>query len=458
MSDRLVTLLGALVALGIFYALFLRQSGEPPITKPLSIEAGRNGYLALWTWLERANVRVVSLRERYGRLLEDGSLAETGNVLIVTMPFRTPLRISEAFPLRQWIQNGNTLLVLAALDDSPEWLPYTDRSGFVTNLAALTNFGFTTPRAQGAAGDDAESADAAADDAPAGGPVRGSQPDPGTDDDAADGSGRGRAPSAFAPPPIPARTAIELEPVVAHPLLDGVESLHGYSDDASEVWLLRNANPYRLVLRLARERSTGLDALWQVPDGRGQIIVAASGSLLANRNIGTGDARELVRNIVRYHVATGGAVIFDDMHHGLSSLYDAAALFRDARLTHTIWFVLAGWLVYILGSSNRLAPPRAARTAPRQADFVAAAGGFMARRLDKCAAGLLLVDEWLADVRRARGLPRDAPLWSEIEQTPALSTSVYEELRGYHRKLVAGRAVDLVRLHNVLRTAREAIG
>jgi hypothetical protein len=82
----------------------------------------------------------------------------------------------------------------------------------------------------------------------------------------------------------------------------------------------------------------------------------------------------------------------------------------------------------------------------------------MARRLDKSAAGLLLVNEWLDDVRRARGLSRDAPPWSELEATPALSPSVYEELRGYHRKLAAGQAVDMIRLHNVLRAAREAIG
>jgi hypothetical protein len=251
---------------------------------------------------------------------------------------------------------------------------------------------------------------------------------------------------------------VELEPLGEHPLLVGVNSLHGYSDEASAVWVMRSANPDWLVLRLARETSSGLDALWQSPRGDGQIIVSASASLLANRNIGTGDARELVRNLVHHHVAGGGAVIFDDMHHGLSVLYDAAALFRDERLTSTVWFVLAAWLVYVLGSSNRLAPPRAPRTAPRQADFLAAAGGFMARRLDKSAAGLLLVNEWLDDVRRARDLPRDAPPWSEIEATPALARDVYEQIRDYHRKLTAGQAVDMVRLHNALRAAREAIG
>jgi hypothetical protein len=418
MKDRLVTLLGALLALAIFYALFLRQPGEPPVTKPLSVEAGRNGYLGVKTWLERQDVRVVSLRERYGRLLETGDLPEAGNVLIVTMPFRTPLRTSEVEPLRQWVRNGNTLLVLAALDDSPEWAAYADGS-FPLDLVTLTGLGFMTPSEAAAAPE---------------------------------------SQTAFERPPIAAGTAVELEPLFEHPLLEGVDALRGYSDGESAVWVMRSADPDRLVLRLAYETSSGLDALWQSPQGDGQIIVSASGSLLANRNIGTGAARELVRNLVRHHVARDGAVIFDDMHHGLSTLYDAAALFRDERLTATIWFVLAAWVVYILGSSNRLAPPRAPRAVPRQADFLAAAGGFMARRIEKAAAGLLLLNEWLDEVRRARGLPRDAPPWSELDATPALARGVLEELRGYHRKLTAGQAVDMVRLHNALRAAREAIG
>jgi uncharacterized protein DUF4350 len=445
----MITLLGALLALAIFYALFLRQPGEPPVSRPLSVEAGRNGYLGLRTWLERQNVKVVSLRERYARLLESREWSDTGNLLIVTLPFRTPLRTSEVEPLGRWVRNGNTLLVLAALDDSPEWLPYTDQRGFSWSLSAITNMGFLTPGEQAANGGSTSQNGASSGD---GSDSRGAEP---RDVDTGDTRS---VPRRIGPPPIAPRTVIELEPIIEHPLLGGVESLRGYSDDASEVWLARNGDPDQIVLRLAAETSSGLDALWQSPRLEGQIIVASSGSLLANRNIGAGDARHLVRNLVRYHVGAGGAVIFDDMHHGLSSLYDAAALLRDERLTSTIWFVLAAWLVYILGSSNRLTPPRSAPAAPRQADFLAAAGGFMARRLEKSAAGRLLLDEWFDEVRRARGLPRNAPLWDELEATPALARSVYEELRGYHRKLAASQAVDLVRLHNVLRAAREAIG
>jgi len=425
MRDRLVTLLGALLALVIVYAQFFQRPGEPPVTKPLSTEAGRNGYLALRNWLEREHVSVVSLRNRYSTLRDDESLPKGGNVLIVTMPFRTPLRQSEVVPLQLWLLDGNTVVLLAALDDSPEWLPLADQLDFRRDLSELTGLRFTTPR----------------------------------EDAAAARGGPSQAPPAarFARPPIAARTAIELEPAVEHPLLAGVAALHGYSDDASELWSL-SPDPSRLVLRLAAESSSRNDALWETPYGKGEIIVAASGSLLANRNIGEGGARELVRNILRYRLGDGGAVIFDDMHQGLSSLYDASALLRDARLRYTVWFVLAAWLVYVLGTSNRLAPPRVPRSVPRQGDFVAAAGGFMARRLDRGAAARLLLDEWLDEVRRARGLPRGTPPWPELEATPTLARSVYEELHAYDRTLAKGGAVDLVRLHNSLLKAREGIG
>src|SRR5690606_13685818 len=113
---------------------------------------------------------------------------------------------------------------------------------------------------------------------------------------------------------------------------------------------------------------------------------------------------------------------------------------------------------YVLGSSNRLAPPSVPRAAPRQHDFLEAVGGFMARRLDARDAGRMLIETWLDDVKRARGLRSAEPPWDELRSTPTLDRVTYERLRRYHDALAAGKNVDLVRLHNTLRKAREAIG
>ena len=91
------------------------------MTRPVSTEAGPNGYLGLQRWLASEGIPVVSLRERYGALATLVPGVPTGNLLITTAPHVYPLRNSEAEPLQSWIEAGNTLVVLAGLSDTPEW-------------------------------------------------------------------------------------------------------------------------------------------------------------------------------------------------------------------------------------------------------------------------------------------------------------------------------------------------
>jgi hypothetical protein len=414
-----ITALGALGALALVYALFLQRPAEREVTRPQSTEAGGNGYLGLATWLEREGVSTVSFRERFDRLTgPDRELAPSGNVMIMTLPYLTPLRPYELATLSLWIAEGNTLLIAAALNDTPDWASFG--MNFRSDLSALTGLSFTPY-------------------------TRSDDPD---DEEAY----RTR-------PRIPAETAIELTPAVDHPLMANVETLQGFSDGISDLWTVSNDYTDRLLLRLATDASEGVDAMWQMPSGRGRIILSASGTLLTNANVGSGDTRHFIANVIRHHLAPGASVIFDDMHQGLSSLYDARAFFRDPRVQYTALFLLAAWLVYVLGSSNRLAPPVRERAEPRQGDFLAAAGGFLARRLDPLAAGSMLMAEWFDELRRARGLPLSAdPPWAELAATPALGPSMYEELKASHERLASGRPVDLARLHNILQQAREAIG
>jgi hypothetical protein len=421
MKDRLITAAGALLALTILYAMFFRPD-EPPVTRPVSTETGRNGYAAISRWLDSAGVRVVSLRDRYDTLisLEPGEMLDLprrGNLMITTMPHLLPVRAREHENLMAWVRSGNTLLILAALDDSPEWAPASASRDFLEDLQIITGVRF---RQQG--------------ESRAGGltPER---------------------------TPIAAGTPVELEPIAGHPLMEGVETLRGYSDAESALWSpIMPESASMLLLRLAAERSSGLDAGWERRYGNGHIVVVASGTILTNHLVADADAGRFLSNAVRNHVRSDGAVVFDDMHQGLSVIYDAAAFYGDPRLHRTLWFLLGAWLVYVLGSSNRLAPPAVQRAVPRQRDFLEAVGGFMARRLDARDAGMMLIKEWFDDVRHARGLKGDGPPWDALRATPTLDTATYERLRRYHDALSEGKAVDLVRLHNTLRKAREAIG
>ena len=70
MKDRLITLSLAMGALAAFYVLFAPQPQLPQerVTRPLSTEAGPNGYLGLQRWLAGAKIPVISLRDRYSSL------------------------------------------------------------------------------------------------------------------------------------------------------------------------------------------------------------------------------------------------------------------------------------------------------------------------------------------------------------------------------------------------------
>jgi hypothetical protein len=421
MKDRLITAAGALLALMILYAMFFR-SDERPVTRPVSTETGRNGYAAVSRWLESAGVRVVSLRDRYDTLIsldpsEMLDIPRRGNLMITTMPHLLPIRAREHENLMAWVRSGNTLLILAALDDSPEWAPPNASRDFIEDLQIITGVRFRQQSEPS-----------------------GSEPTPGR-------------------PPTGTGTVVDLEPIEGHPLMEGVETLRGYSDGQRAMWSpILPESASMLLLRLAAERSSGLDAGWERRYGNGHILVVASGTVLTNHLVADADAGRFLANAVHHHVNGEGAVVFDDMHQGLSVIYDAAAFYGDPRLHTTLWFLLGAWLVYVLGSSNRLAQPMDRRAVPRQRDFLEAVGGFMARRLDARDAGMMLIGEWFEDVKHARGLKGGGPPWDALRATPTLDTATYERLRRYHDALSEGEAVDLVRLHNTLRKAREAIG
>ena len=240
-----------------------------------------------------------------------------------------------------------------------------------------------------------------------------------------------------------------------------VATLRGFSDEVSDLWTVHSDDPDRLVLRLATESSQGIDALWQLPSGRGRVFLSASGTLLTNENVGGSDARYFVANLIRHHLAPGGAVIFDDMHQGLSALYDASRIScaTSACSTRSGSCSPRGsstCSARAIGSLRRVRE----RTEPRQGDFLAAAGGFMARRLDPWAAGSLLIDEWFDEVRARAGSA--AGKRSTVDRARGDSDARARHLRGAERVPRAARPrrrpVDLARLHNVLKRAREAIG
>ncbi|MDX1562180.1 MAG: DUF4350 domain-containing protein, partial [Gammaproteobacteria bacterium] len=310
MRDRLVTAAGAIAACLLIYALFFNSGQQAPVTRPLSNEPGRNGYAALNDWLIGEGVPVVSWRERFTTLLDDTTLPETGNVMLMTLPFRLNAREVEQQQLLGWVGRGNTLLLAAALNDSPEWIDALDGLSFVSDLQTIGGIPFSVASETTESGFESQLA------------------------------------TAFAPDEI-----IRFDPL-EHPLMDGVAALQGYSDGISSAWS-EDRDAFSItapLLRLATESRYGVNAIFQRPLGAGHIIVVTSASMLTNHQIAESDAGRFVANVVRYHLNDGGAFVFDDMHQGLSSLYDDAAFYSERRLYLTIAFKNAARFAWLHGA------------------------------------------------------------------------------------------------------------
>ena len=113
MSDRLVTLAGALGALALVFVLLAPPAPTDPESRsrPTSVDRGPAGLAGLARWLREGRVPVVSLRRGYRALDADERIAPTGNLLIVTLPHARERPHDDG--LAEWVARGNQLLVLA---------------------------------------------------------------------------------------------------------------------------------------------------------------------------------------------------------------------------------------------------------------------------------------------------------------------------------------------------------
>jgi hypothetical protein len=414
LKERLVTLGLALCALALFYALFLPKPAPannlPPM--PLSTESGPSGYQAAWRWLKAERIPVFALRERYDRLNANSArLSSAGNLLLTTLPHKLPVRPAEATQLDAWLERGNTLVVMAALDDTPLWALGDSR--LLEAVGRLTRLKF----------------EVISDEAPA----------PAAPHQSLNTVLSGMLQSQHS----------TIVPRGAHPLMEDVHSVQVVSELPASRW---RASPMdrSAVLQIGQIAGSGDPAIWLRRQGKGQVITFAVASIFSNQLIGQQDNGILLSNLVAWSVRTGGAVIFDDAHQGAVSYYDAKAFFADPRLHRSLGWIVLLWFVFVLGVQPL-------RTRIRQWNpidvtaFIAMSGEFFASTLTPAVAGAGLFENFFNSIRRRLGLAADGgPVWEWLSAQAGVSSSVLAELRRLHDRIQAGRSVDLLRLQNLL--------
>jgi len=420
MNDRLIVLIGGLLAMALVYVLLVpKPAPVRPVSRPITTDTGADGYFALEQWVSRSGIATHSLRHRYDALYDDTIIAAPrGNILLVSMPqFERP-RFDEIDTLIDWVYEGNTLLILAAIHDSPAWIYRGDFSFFFEDLESITLAEFTI------------------------------------DDEADTGELPADATNALL---APNETILTASPLFPHPLLAGVAQLHAESDLGVAAWGI-SMQADAPLFALAADDQMGLGALWEQRLGEGRIILSAYGSLLANRSVGQADNRQFVRNLLRHHLGPDGLVIFDDMHQGLSSLYDPEAFFSDPRLHNTLYFIIGFWLLYLVGATNRLGEARQGRHEIGEADFIRTTGQFIARRVKPRDVGTRMFSILFDDLRQQRKLPEsEEPAWDLLRTSPLLGKQVIDALQLQYQILRSGQKVDLRRLQNQINQVRKAL-
>jgi hypothetical protein len=450
LKERLITLGLAIAAFVAFYALMGPKPSAPQErpTRPTSIEEGPNGYLALVRWLTAERVPVLSLRERYGKLEQlPGLDAKAGNLMLTTTPQLYPLRQSEVGSLRGWVNQGNTLLIVAGLSDTPDWsMGEGIDPDFMENMEAMTDLRFQQmPEQPVQVEAEAKAHNSSPGKAPESQTPESPEQEPSMREQMA-------AASKYDQP-----KRFEMKPVGPHPLLEGVETVGALSEYPSAKWRAWLEGQGEAVVELAHDPVSQVPVLWVLPSGQGQIILSAYGSVFTNKALGNDDNAQLLANIVRWSVHDGGKFIIDDAHQGLVAFYDPSAFFGDRRLHLTLWWLLGLWLVFVL-SSQRIRPAVSKWNPVDITGFVRATGGFMARVMRPAVVGKQLFANFFNDTRIRMGLPPNGePLWDWLSVQTAVAPQDVERLQELHAKVQHGRRVDLPRLHNLLVRVRAAL-
>lgn len=412
MKERLLVLGLAAGALALFYILFFPKPQPPNLGLdngvPLTTDTRPDGYQAVWQWLGKEHIERVSLRLQYDRL---GGLLERpeGNVMLVTMPQRVAARAAELEALDRWVAQGNTLLIVAALDDAPPWAIGPVDSLMKERIQRLTGLHFTAPPSS----------------------TSGLQ-----------GFSVGK---------------LEIRPNGKFPLLDGIQHLET-AQYLSRSWHARAVDA-RLPLQLAARSDDGEQVIWLERDGAGQILLCTVASLFSNAGVLRADNALLLANVIAWSRGPAGAVIFDDAHQGLTAFYDAKAFFADPRLHATLGWIVLLWLAFVVGSQ----PLRIHRREWQPLDetaYVEAGGRYLAAVVRPADAAQRLIEEFLESLRARLNLEPHADghtahtVWQWLRTQPSASAAERQELQACYTRACAGERVNLTRLQNLLAQLR----
>jgi len=418
MNDRAITLAGGLISVVLIIGLLL-PPGRPALENtslPTSEDRGTLGLYGLKAWLESNSIPVKSLRTRYQSLLLDPELADNGNLIIINQPVITTPNQAELEALANWLSEGNYALILTARQDMPDWVKTRIPQNQPVLAALKLEFDTLEENRPGNENKDKVRRDLSTARAVL--------------------TGEDRQPST-------------LLPALAHPLLKGVKSVSSHRSiifDRAQLTLKGTTGGRYTLPLLARKQAEGY-ALWEFRQGNGGGWVSSQPDLFGNVTLGLDDNARLFNNMINRTLAENGVVIFDDMHLGLSDLYDANTFFHDPRLHNTLWFIGLFWLVYLLGYSNRLAPVKQSVMHSGSIEFVEAMAGYFARRTKPLHISRSLLERFHTEVRNFYRQPHSQrPVIQLLRSHASIREKDVHALDMLTQKIDRSKTVNLIQL------------
>lgn len=428
MKDRLITLLGAVLALYLVISLLVPK--PPPdtnLSRPTSEDRGSQGLSGLKQWLENANINTYSLRQRYQHLKKIPELSESGNVLIINIPQTISSQHNERKALLSWLEKGNTVVLLSAYSDISTWS--NSNYAEINSLPKALGFKLETNVIADEESDTDEEPDV---------DITNSLQDLKNILDAE-------------------ITTQQYLPVGKHPVLDKVNAIEVKSNTLLHYDIMPEDNA-SLIISLARQQETQHPGFLLLQRPSYKTWIFNHGGIFGNQSLAYADNARLFSNILNLSLKNDGSVIFDDMHQGLTNLYDPESFFKDSRFHKTILFMLMLWLLYIIGHTNRFGPATTPKIINNSIAFVTAMGELFARNITVNDVAKRHLEHFNNEYRAKRGMPANGePVWEYLQSNPAIDKTILKEMQTSFADMDAGKKTDLIIIFNQIQKLRKVL-
>lgn len=391
MSDRVVNLLAALAALAVLVLLFMPRN-EVHVSFPTTVETGPDGLYAMKTWLDESGIKTSSLRQGFQ------ALKGTGNLLVISWPTEQPIGDDEFRHLRSWLNHGNQLVVLAAIDNLPAWSLPRERDIDKT----LTALGVQQARKKGKATGRTKQRNVRSDLKQVSAMVAGRD-------------------------------------VTYHPTLDTrlFYGIHAFTMPQPVIGRRLALNDPKASYLPLLERGNHV-VLWFMSSARldNGMFLFTSSSPFSNQLIGKRGHRQLLKNLLDLYLEPGSSVIFDDFHQGLSNVYDVHAFLSDPRFYATLLTLILLWLIYISFYAARFGPPNRHDDRAGTEAFLRRLGNFLARTARRDDINSQLLASFNNAWRRHHRLPQNGDsIVGLLTSTGVASADAVQELRALQEQI-----------------------